>query len=243
MPEYTITNGTKTVKFQAMSHIGTKKFYDNIINNITEHKNNGGVYFYEGVKPGTEENLEKFNQAIGIKFDEELYKNFSKLYGVVNQDNRAFEGLVNDLDFNIDLNMDEIIALYEEKINNKEDPTDVYKNKLPLDANKIILETLASLNDKQLRILVYINQAILNFIIGNDTTQDFLTNNFANTDLFDVILDERNIVLSDAIISSEYNNIYITYGLLHFDGVLEILKQADSKWQVISTTNLYPIKN
>jgi len=243
MPEYTLTNWTKVVKFQAMSHIWTQDFYDTIINNITEHKKAGWVYFFEWVKPGSEESLEKFDQAIWLKFDDELYANFSKLYWVVNQDNKDFIWLVNDLDFNVDLNMDEIVELYEEKINNKQDPSDVYENKLPLDANKVILETLASLNDKQLRILIYINQAILNFIIWNDATQDFLTNNFANVDLFDVILGERNKILSKAIIETEYDNIYITYWLLHFDGVLKILKQYDPKWQVISVKNLYPIKD
>jgi len=61
--------------------------------------------------------------------------------------------------------MDEIVELYEEKINSKEDPSDVFENKLPLDANKVILETLSELNDRQLKVLVYTNQAILNFII------------------------------------------------------------------------------
>lgn len=243
MPEYTITNWTKTVKFQAMSHIWTKKFYDTVIKNLTEHKKNGWVYFFEWVKPGSKENLEKFNQAMWMNFDEDLYANFSKLYWVVNQDNRNFVWLVNDLDFNVDLNMDQIVTLYEEKINSKEDPTDVYKNKLPVDANKVIIETLAWLNDRQLKILVYVNQAILNFIVWSDSTQNFLTNNFANKDLFDVILGERNQVLSDAIINSEYNNIYITYWLLHFDWVFKILQEKDPKWQIISVNNLYPIKN
>jgi hypothetical protein len=39
--------------------------------------------------------------------------------------------------------MNQIVTLYEEKINSKEDPTDIYKNKLPIDANKIIIKTLA----------------------------------------------------------------------------------------------------
>jgi len=242
MPEYTISNWTKVVKFQAMSHIWTQKFYDQIRNNIIKHKKDWWIYFFEWVKPWTKESEEKFNKAIWIQFDDELYKNFSKLYWVVNQDNKDFLWLVNDLDYNIDLNMDEIVKLYEEKINKKEDPSDIFENKLPLDANKVILETLAELNDRQLKILVYINQAILNFIIWNDTTQDFLTNNFANTDLFDVILGKRNEVLSEAIINSKSNNIYITYWLLHFDWVMEMLVENDSKWQVINENNLYPIK-
>ena len=60
----------------------------------------------------------------------------------------------------------------------------------------------------KLKILVYVNQAILNFIIWSESTQDFLTRNFSNTDLFDVILDKRNEVLSSTIIESEHNNIY-----------------------------------
>lgn len=243
MPEYTISNWTKTVKFQAMSHIWTKNFYDKIIENLREFKKDWGVYFYEWVRSWSDENLEKFNKALWIEFDEELYANFSKLYWVVNQDNRDFIWLVNDLDFNVDLSMDEIINLYEEKINSKKDPSDVFENKLPLDANKAILETLAWLNDKQLKVLVYVNQAILNFIMWNDSTQDFLTNNFANKDLFDVILGKRNQVLSNAIIKSEYEKIYVTYWLLHFNWVFELLKKYDQNWQIISVNNLYPIKD
>jgi hypothetical protein len=35
----------------------------------------------------------------------------------------------------------------------------------------------------------------------------------------------------------------MTYWLLHFKWVLELLKEKDSKWEIISTSNLYPIKN
>jgi hypothetical protein len=243
MPEYTISNWTKTVTFQAMSHIWTDKFYKQIIENIKKHKNNWGIYFYEWVKPWTKESLEKFNNAIWIKFDEDLYKNFSKLYWVKNQDNREFLWLINNKDYNIDLNMDEIVKIYEEKISTNTNSWEIFKSKVPVDANKIILESLASLNDKELKILVYINQAILNFIIWNKSTQDFLTKNFTNTDLFDVILWKRNEILATNILNSDSNDIYITYWLLHFDWVLKLLKSFDKKWQIIQTRNLYPIKN
>jgi len=52
--------------------------------------------------------------------------------------------------------------LYKEKniVNNK-----VKTYSPPIDANEEILKTVASLNEKELKILVYINQAILNMII------------------------------------------------------------------------------
>ena len=240
MPEYTITNWVKTVKFQAMSHIATQKFYNNVKSNLIKYKKEWWVYFYEWVKPGTKENTEKFNNAIWVKFDKNLYANFSKLYWVTNQDNREFLWLVNNLDFNVDINIDEIVKLYEQKILTKKSTE--YKNKVPLDVNKVIIETLSNLNEKEVKILVYINQAILNFIISNDTTKNFLTDKFSNKDLFDVILWERNKVIVNAIDKSKYKKIYMTYWLLHFKWVLKLLQEKDSKWKIISTSNLYPIK-
>lgn len=243
MPEYTITNWVKTVKFQAMSHIWTAKFYNQVVENLTNFKKEWWVYFYEWVKPGTSENLDKFNKAIWIKFDDDLYKNFSKLYWVTNQDNRIFMWLVNNQDINVDLNMDEIVTKYEEKMSTKPEWERDFKSKLPLDANKTIIESLAWLNDRELKVLVYINQAILNFIIGSDSTQTLLTDTFANKELFDVILGRRNEVLANEIINSKYNKIYVTYWLLHFKWVYKLLVENDKNWQIITTNNLYPIKN
>ncbi|MDP2090081.1 MAG: hypothetical protein Q8K30_00660 [Candidatus Gracilibacteria bacterium] len=243
MPEYTISDGNKVIKFQAMSHIGTTNFYNQIVENLTNFKKEGGVYYYEGVKPGSPENLDKFNKAIGIKFDDDLYKNFSKLYGLTNQDNSIFMGIINNNDYNIDLNMDEIITEYSKIIEQKPKGEKEFQSKLPIDANNTIIKTLAGLNDKELKVLIYINQALLNLIIGNEKLQGFLTNTFTNRDLFEVILGKRNEVLANEIINSNHDKIYITYGLLHFKGVYELLKEDNNKWQIISISNLYPIKN
>ncbi|MBT3727401.1 hypothetical protein HOG21_07260 [bacterium] len=55
--------------------------------------------------------------------------------------------------------MDQIVEMYEEIPDKPED------NKVPLDISGQLMEELAGLNDKELKILVYINQALLNFII------------------------------------------------------------------------------
>lgn len=238
MPEFTISNWEKIVKFQAMSHIWTDNFYNEIKENLREFKKEWWVYFFEWVKSWTKENQDKFNQALWIEFSPDLYKNFSKLYWVSYQDNNIFYWLENDLDFNVDLNIDEIIWLYEEKIKDKN-----IEEKEALDINNELINQLANLNEKQLQILVYINQAILNFIIWSDSTQSFLSDNFTNTDLFDVILHKRNEVLANEIIESEYDKIFITYWLLHFNWVFEIVKEQDENWKIIETKYLYPIKN
>lgn len=238
MPEYTISNWKKTVKFQAMVHIWSKKYYDEVMNNLKKFKENWWVYFFEWVKPWSEENMQAFNNAIWIEFDQDLYKNFSKLYWVTFQDNSMFLWLVNNLDFNVDLNVDEIMRLYKEK-NIQKNIEKTYNT--PIDANKEIIKTLSTLNEKELKILVYLNQAILNLIISNDDLQWFLSNNFTNKELFEVILGERNKILVNEIQKSEYDKIYITYWLLHFKWVLEELKKQDPKWEIIETKYLYPI--
>lgn len=237
MPTYTISNGEKTVIFQAMSHIGTHEFYSQIVQDITDAKNDWYVYFFEWVKPGTPENTEAFDQAMWIKFDKDLYKNFSKLYGVEYQNNEDFLGLINQQDYNVDLGIDEIMEYYKQ-IEQKNSKT----IDMPLDANAHIIDTLAQLNERQLQVLVYINQAILNFIIQSEGTQSFLTQNFANQQLFEVILWKRNEVLSQWIIKSQYDKIYVTYGLLHFKWVFEILQANDPNWKIIDTKYLYPIQ-
>lgn len=238
MSEYTISNWKKTIKFQSMIHIWTHDFYNEIKNNIENFKNNWWVYFFEWVKPWNEENMVKFNQALWIEFDENLYKNFSKLYWVTFQDNSIFLWLVNNLDFNVDLNIDQIMKLYDKKIENKTDKS----VKAPLKANDKILEILSNLNEKELKILVYINQAILNLIIWSEDIQTSLSQNFGNKELFEVILEERNKVIVSEIINSKYDNIYITYWSLHLKWVIKLLKEDDSNWEIIKVKNLYPIK-
>jgi hypothetical protein len=247
MPNITISNWKKTVVFQAMSHIWTQDFYDNVRKNIINAKKEWFVYFFEWVKPWKAESNKAFDKAIWFQFDKDLYKNFSKVYGVTNQDNNYFLWLwdkncdLDYCDFNVDLSMDEIVDSYKEK--QIQDPNWVNNSdRLPLDANKEILNSLSKLNDRELKLLVYVNKSILNLIIKSDGIKDFVTKNFANQQLFDVILNKRNEVLTDEIIKSKHDKIFITYWLLHFNWVFEILKKNDPNWKIIKKEVLYPIK-
>lgn len=248
MPVYHLTNWEKSIIFQWMSHIWTEDFYDNVIANIVKAKKNDYVLFFEWVKPWTEENHNKFDKAIWIKFEKDLYENFSKLYWLSNQRNEDFLLLVNNLDFNIDLSIDEIIKYYEKKVkkNNikKKESTIISEdeNKEAVDITSEVIKILSELNDKELKVLIYVNRWILNFIIKNDTFRTFVTDNVWNTKLFDVILNKRNEILSDAIIKSKYNNIIITYWLMHFNWVFNLLKENDSNWIIEKVEYLYPIK-
>ena len=237
MPTYYLSNGEKQLIFQWMSHIGTKNFYDNVIENIREAKQDWFVLYYEWVRPWTVENGENFNKAIGIEFDEDLYKNFSKLYGVVNQNNDDLLRIENNEDYNIDLSIDTIMEIYEEKHSATKTV-----NKEVIDASAEITNILAELNEKQLRILVYINQAILNTIISSPNLRDNILKISGNSDIFDVILNDRNIFLVDEIVNGPHDKIITTYGLMHFEWVLELLQENDPNWKITNEEYLYPIK-
>lgn len=90
MPQYHMTNGKKEIIFQSMIHIGSEKFYEQIQQEVEKAKKSEYVLFFEGVRPGTEENMDDFDQALGIEFTEDLYDNFSQLYNLTFQENDMF---------------------------------------------------------------------------------------------------------------------------------------------------------
>lgn len=239
MPIYTITNGEKQIVFHAMSHIGSKNFYAQIKESIKKYKENGFVYYFEWVKPGSKENHEAFDKALGVTFNEKTYENMSQLYGLVNQNNQDFLWLVNDLDFNVDISIDEIMEKYssiksEAWISNR-------SYNPPLDAWELIDNELKGLTPRELTILRYVNKAFINIIVKSHKTQETLQNNFSNKELFKVILDERNKVIADKILTWEDKKIIMTYGLLHFEWIFNILKQNSLKWRIEKIDYLYPL--
>lgn len=246
MTEYTLSNWEKEVIFQEMSHIWAESFYTEVKDNLTSYKKNSFVYFYEWVKPWKKINMEKFDKAIWINFDKDLYKNFSKLYQVSFQDNSIYLWLINELDFNIDVSIDWIIKEYEKSLskstNKSKLNTSLWNKDNTIDINSEIIKKLSSLNEKELTILGFINKAILNALIKSDSAQKLISDNFANKKLFDVILNWRNNILAEEIINSKYKKIYITYWKLHFPWVLKILQGYDKNWKIISKKELISIK-
>ncbi len=243
MPLYILTDWKKEVYFQSMVHIGSSQFYQKVAEDIKIAKQNGFVYFFEWVRPWTKENEEKFNQAMGIKFNKELYKSFWKLYGLTFQDNSQFLWLVNNYDFNVDLSLDEIMTYYEqEKEKSKEGENPKWLPSQVEDINTIVVQELSQLNDKELSLLVYMNKSLLNFLIKNDILKEKILDEFGNPYLFEVILHKRNELIAQKIETSQYNKIFITYGLLHFEGVFDILKKQNPNWKIVKVEPKFPIQ-
>ena len=243
LPNYTLSNGEKTVQFQTMSHIASENFYWQVKQNIFYAKKQDFVLFYEWVLPGTEENQQDFNSIMWINFQPGLYENLSKIYGVVAQDNDIFLSLHNEEDYNIDISIDEIMEIYRKKTTWKPPvKSSILENKEVYDLNNEVFRALSELSKRELIVLRYINQSFLNFMIKHEWIRNVIISKLGKQDIFSVILDDRNKHLAQEILVSDKDRIYIIYGLMHFSGVYDLLKISDPNWQVIGQSNLQVIQ-
>lgn len=243
LPEFTISDGKKIVKFQGMAHIWSDDFYGKIRNNVIAYKKDWFVLFFEWVKPGSDVNNEKFNKMLGINFSKKTYIDLSKLYWLRAQNNQDFLWLVNNQDFNIDTNIDEIVSMYEAKYGVVDKmQNQVIKQETPFDVEKYVAEIVSTFNDREMKILIYVNRAIMNFIVKSQAIQDFALEKTGSKNVFDIILNNRNKILATEIQNSEHKKMYVLYGLLHFKWVFDILQKSDPNWQIVSVKYYYPVR-
>jgi len=239
LEQTTISNGEKTVVFQKMIHIAKPDYYNSIASELKKYKQDWFVYYFEWVRWWTEQSVETFNKALWIEFDPDLYDNLSKLYWLVPQDNSQFLNILNNKDYNIDMNIDEIISEYE---NLKIEKNIIKEYEPPIDVNTEIIKTLAELSSRQLELLQYINLTFLTILTKNEEFLQSIQNSFWNQLLFEIILEWRNKVVIEEIINSEDKNIFATYWALHFDGILQWLQEKDNNWKIISQKSFFPFQ-
>lgn len=239
LEQITISNWDKTVVFQKMIHIAKSDYYSDIASDIENHKNNGYVYYFEWVKWWTDESINTFNKALWIEFDLNLYDNLSKLYWLVPQNNLDFLNIINTQDYNIDMNIDEIISEYESL---KVSKNIVKEYEPPIDINTEIINTLSELSSRQLEVLQFVNLTFLTTLTKNEEFLQSIQNSFWNQLLFEIILEWRNKIVVEKIINSEDKKIFATYWALHFDGIFTWLQKNDPNWKIISTKSFFPFQ-
>ena len=94
--------------------------------------------------------LDKNNLFLRLKFFLKAIRIINKIKSI-----DEFLNLENDNDLNVDLTVDEIMKIYKElhlDQNEKDEKTE------SIDANKVILEQLTTMNEKQLEILRFVNK-------------------------------------------------------------------------------------
>ena len=244
VPQATLSNGTKTVVFQGMSHIGSEAFYKGVVYDLENALANGYVLYYEGVL-GSPEGDAWFNQKLAGGNDlNTSYQVFSDVCGL--QFQLTYFGLL-DADMKVhpdrhvkaDVSTADMMHEYERLM--QVDPVFAAAEKdtqeasaPPADGKPSDAEAGQGLTD------------VISFLKGSPglsklagiVCRGFLTRTLnANTppDQMDkVILDFRNRSLADRILGDKHQLIYITYGAGHLPGLLADLQAADPTWKVES---------
>jgi hypothetical protein len=257
LPAYVVSNGEKTLTFRTMSHIATPRFYADVAHELADARKDGYVLFYEGVRPGTVENSRRFDELLGMRFSEELYDSMSELYGLVPQDTPTIASGFLPSDLNADVSIDDIVASFNRRSGippSFASGAETASSGAVLALSGIMADTEAedlatqfrtyakSLTPRELEIVRYVNRAVMSFVIKGRDVPGIVSSNFGNPELFSAILEDRDAVIAQAVIDSDAKKIYAMYGLLHFDGVFDLLQERDPRWKVSAPSKkLFPL--
>lgn len=242
VPQITLSNGTKTVIFQGMQHIGSETFYKGIIYDLEKALADGYVLYYEGFQSSPGEGdawLAKY--MTGGTDLSTTYKSLAESCGLTFQldyfalmeedrklrPDRHVTVDVSTLDmkheFDRLMRADQRFAA---KIGSIKDG----KSGIQADNQfvKSLVEWQQRGTDGQKQIAGIICRGVMTLASSDSYGKK------EASPLEPVILDYRNRVLADRIAEEKSAKIYVTYGAAHIPGVITELRTSDPNWKVIS---------
>jgi pheromone shutdown protein TraB len=74
----------------------------------------------------------------------------------------------------------------------------------------------------------------------SDDLEYLLSGEHTKRELFSIIVNKRNDVIVDYILSHRSENIVIVYGSLHFNGIYESLQRHETGWNIAHIETLKP---
>jgi hypothetical protein len=236
VPKVTLSNGEREVVFQGMIHIGSEPYYQSVVFDLSKAADLDYTLFFEGVQPGTDENLERMNQLLGTKG-----LNLNQIYDAFAQQcdlhfqNEYFAVFYDDLQENpeqfvkADVSVDDMMAEWDRLLGEHPewraqaapDPEDEVDGDL-----EGWLDRIENLSPGQRQLSSLACQAYLNATLGRlgGEKPPFKQN---------VVLEFRNRHLADLILEHPAERVYITYGYDHFRGVFRLMREADPAWKIV----------
>jgi hypothetical protein len=245
LPRVTLSNGEKTVVYQGMMHIGTERFYKQVVYDAEKALADGYVLYYEGVQP---------NPAADQWFAETLagggdlsanYRAMGKVCGLQFQLD-YFKLLQKDMEVHPGSHVTADVDALQMK--------QEYERLVATDPEFAAAVKGSALQKKKAEDVQRINSAIEWLDKGTPGQRKlagvvcrWMMNGVKEAHdkpgpLDKVIVDFRNRALVDQIMADSHDKIYITYGAHHLEGVIPLLKQRDPKWQVESVSWIRPIE-
>lgn len=244
LPRAVLTNGDKTLVFQGMMHIGTERFYKQVVYDLEQALADGYVLYYEGVQPNPKgdkwfsdtlagggdlsANYTALSKLCGLKFQSDYFK-------LLEADKREHpeRHVIGDVDswqmqqeYERLKRVDpEFAAKIDAEIAAKNADTGTGPMSNPVSA-------LNQLTDGQLKLMGY---------FCRDQASNVIRKEGEPTQLKKVILNFRNRELVNQIVSDPNDKIYVTYGAEHLRGIIPLLQKADPRWRVQSVTWSSPV--
>lgn len=246
LPRVELTDGRKEVVFQGMIHVGSEPFYQGVVFEVEKAADLGYTLLFEGVQPGTDENLERMNEILGTNGLNlnQIYDSFAQACGLRFQ-NEYFAVFVNDMKenpeqfVNADVSVDDMMAEWDRLLQEhpewglQQEP--VRPEEEVDDRMSGFLGQLDNLTPGQQELVALACRTMMNLSFGNQGEQKPFNEH--------VVLNFRNEHLADAILEQAGNRIFVTYGAAHFPGVYSLLREADPNWKIIDVQWRQGIEN
>ncbi len=214
-------------------HIASPGFYTDIRSNMQRLVGQDYVFFYEWVRPGTTENLEKLGTLMGTEVSPEMYDTLGKMAWLVPQTEEAFTDILPST--NVDISTDDIVNIAKRE--NISVPTQTQTDLF----NK--LETYyPHMNPTQKYVSQVLSRAAMNILLRVYERPDMVAQIESQIPVFSVILGERNKNIANTIEATPSQKIYIHYGAMHYAGVLALLQAKDPRWKEIARTEFVVIR-
>ncbi|MGB3337828.1 MAG: hypothetical protein WBA73_11675 [Devosia sp.] len=239
VPQATLSNGTRTVVFQGMSHIGSEGFYKSVVYDLEKALTDGYVLYYEGVQDSPEgdawfsrtlagggdlsANYKMLSDVCGLKFQLDYF-------GLLKADMAAHP----DRHVMADVTTADMMHEYERLM--QTDPAfAAAETPAPADASAAtgttgtgiegIIGWLQAGSPELRRLAGTVCRGFLTSTLSGATPPD---------EMDKVILEFRNQALADRIVNDTHQMIYITYGANHLPGLLTLLQADNPAWAIQS---------
>jgi hypothetical protein len=230
LSEIHLSDGKRNIVFLQMSHIGSPSYYVDVRQSLQRLTLSGYTLYREWVRPGTQENQDRFDRALGVKISTGTYADFASWMGLISQDDGIFSGIASASIVWVDLSIDDIVGLMGTGTQSH--------SQTPVDP----MRELSILRDSGTwPFLPYLMRWFLNLSLRYDSASDVMLDQMDGT-LRSALIEKRNLHVVDTALSDSHQNIVIIYGALHFEGIYALLRARDSRWHIVSMRALYPYK-
>ena len=239
MPQVVLTNGSKTLTFQGMIHIGSEPFYKAVFYDLQKALAEDSVIYYEGIRPDPVgdawfRQMVSGNQELG-----DTYTSLANGCGLVFQ-NQVLQVLIEDMRARPERHVTADVTTLELKQEfdrlMASDPAFAATMRPRMTAQGAKSETLGDgpvgkfiawqqrATGGQKALAGTVCRGVMGMVQERAGHSD---------DVMDrVLVDFRNRMLAKRIEAEPKQRIFLTYGAAHLPGLYQLLKQSDPAWHV-----------